>query len=83
MRKVFVGAAAGAFLSLAGISAAAATEYDPPSPASPARNFDAYYYRSPGGIGWPARPSVYDTDRVRTRDCGPNRRLVEGRCVDR
>jgi hypothetical protein len=80
MRKVFVGAAAAVFLSVAGISAAAATEYDPPSPA---RNFDAYYYRSPGGIGRPARPSVYAADRVRARDCGPNRRLVEGRCVDR
>jgi hypothetical protein len=80
MRKVFVGAAAAAFLSVAGVSAAAATEYDP---SSPARNFDAYYYRSPGGIGRPARPSVYDADHVRARDCGPNRRLAEGRCVDR
>jgi hypothetical protein len=80
MRKVFVGAAAVTFLSVAGVSAAAAGEYDPPSPAS---NFDAYYYRSPCGIGRPSRPSVYDADRVRPRDCGPNRRWLEGRCVDR
>jgi hypothetical protein len=80
MRKTFVGVAAAAFLSVAGICPTAAAEHDPPSPA---RNFDAYYYRSPGGIGRPARPSVYNADRVSTRDCGPNRRWVEGRCIDR
>jgi hypothetical protein len=81
MRKAFVGAAAAAaFLCAAGVALTAAAEYDPPSPAS---NFDAYHYRSPGGIGRPSRPSVYDADQVRPRDCGPNHRWVEGRCVDR
>jgi hypothetical protein len=54
MRRTIVWAATGMLGSIAGAGTVSAV-YCP----HPARDFSAYYYRSPGGIGPPRRPSVY------------------------